>query len=438
MKIEKVLNRFDEQMRRMAEAEAELEPYEPEAQEWNPNLSDSIDYIIPFDCVARDIQQWILSSSIYPQPAISFAATMSVLSVAIGRGVAYENIKGNLMYLCMAESGEGKDWPFKAAKKVLDAVGIGNRVHGRMASGAALYESLDSHPSMLFHIDEFGNYLSSINGKNSNQYSKEIVDIMTECYTSADGCVYSKTLKGKEPLKITEPNLCVFGLSTERQVFDGLRTSDLANGSLARYSLLFGLSGMEPRRIKPEARELPITIVERLREYIDSVQPFMIASRQIPVSEKYDDAKFDLSLRLKRFSNELIKNDGNKAAFVPMVNRIAVRCIQQAMMIDLCHSVDVLAWIEKLEMDSVNVFMKKFLHLGADNEDERLANLLHAKIKEAGTKGISAKDLIFKTRQIKTPVRQAMIRDLLDCGIIGERKIDKGTQRFTTVYFWIK
>lgn len=431
----KTIDEFIEKGKQIPIYDIGIEQEEFEAQDWNPNLSSGIDYIIPFPGLARDIQGWILENSIYPQPAISFAATMSILAVSYGRYIAYENIKGNLMFLCMAESGEGKDWPFKCAKKILEAVGLGADVYDRMASGAALIESLVDSPSMLFHIDEFGNYLSSI--KNASSYSKEIIDIMTQAYTSADGSIQGKKTKGNAPLEIKEPNLCIFGLATERQVFDGLRTSDLANGSLARYSLLFGVNGQMPNRVKTNNRTPPDHVIEKLRESISSHKktawPY---SYQLNVTQDYDDEKFRLVTDIKKMMNEF---EGDKVAFVPMYGRVAVRCIQQAMLIDQCQSVEVLRWLEKLELASVNLFMKKFLHLGSDNEGERLAKLLISKIKEAGKNGIIAKSLQLKTLQIMPNVRSAMLDELVRDGLIARvKKKVNGSSRDSTFYYWIK
>jgi len=212
----------------------------PEIADWNDNLSKDIDYIIPFDCVARDIQQWILSQSMYPQPGLAFAAALSVVAVAIGRNIAYENLKGNLMFIGLAESGEGKDFPLKCASRVLEAVGLGGAVEDRPASGAALTQAMEENPSLLLSIDEFGHFLSSINGKGANNFAKEVGDIFTKSYTSANDKITGKRTKDNEPIIIKEPNLCLLGMTTERQVFDGLTTADIADGSLARYMIIFG------------------------------------------------------------------------------------------------------------------------------------------------------------------------------------------------------
>jgi len=415
----------------------EKENDEPEAQDWKSDLSGEIDYIIPFPCVARDIQQWILKESIYPQPAIAFAAAMSVMSVAIGRNIAYENIKGNLMFIAMAESGEGKDFPFKAAKLILEAIGMGDSLHGKMASGAAFMDSLEESPTMLFYIDEFGEYLSSINGKNANQFSKEIVVLLTESYTCANSSLSGKKTKSNAAKKIIEPNVCVFGLSTERQIFDGLKTSDLANGSLARYSLLFGVNGLLPVKLKLHNIQVPTSIINDLlalqKKYAKDV---FLCSTQLPVTEAYSDSKFDLVYRLKEKSISL---SGDNKSFSPMYNRAGVRCIQQAMLIDQCKDVAILHWFEKLETESIKVFTQKFNHLGSDNENERLAKLLNARIKEAGKKGITAKELYKKTAQIPPMVRKQLLEELIKNDVIHAKQIkDHTKQRPITYYFWTK
>ena len=411
-----------------------IEP-EQEAQAWRDNLTDDIDYLIPFPGIAQDIQQWILASSMYPQPAISFAATMSILSVCIGRNIAYENIKGNLMFICMAESGEGKDYPFKAAKRLLNACGLGGSVYSRMASGAALMESLQESPSLLFHVDEFGNYLTSINGKNANPFAKEVVDIMTESYTSAGDEISGKKTKGNEPIKIKEPNLCVFGLSSERQLFDGLRTSDLANGSLARYSLLFGLNGLMP--VKTKVFDIPKSLIQGVIELKERYEKgFFVKSTQLEIDEIYRDEKFNL---VRRTKEKCILLSGNKEAFKPVYNRIALRSIQQAMLVDQCKDIAVLRWFEALELRSIDVFMKKFLHLGSDNEIEKHFKDVENCIKKAGTKGISQKELLSKTRHVETGNRNRILNELVNCGAAFVKDVKTGRPGpVPRLYFWSK
>jgi hypothetical protein len=438
-KYNEVASKYDEQIRAEKQRLSLVSDNpEFEAQEWNDSLSAEIDYIIPFTGIAQDIQAWILEKSLYPQPAISFAAVMSILCVLKGRYNSYENIKGNLMFICMAESGEGKDWPFKAIKLILDAIGKAAIVRdGKHASGAALMESIQDTPSMILLIDEFGNYMANINGKNANQYSKEIIDIMTEAYTCSNSKLVGKVLKGKQPIIVTEPNLCVFGLSTERQIFDGLKTSDLANGSLARYSILFGVNGQLPRRIKYNDT-VPNHIVSELVKMLDEMpdERFFKRSHQINRSSEYEDYKHDMTTRIKEMANNL---EGERRNFIPMYNRVAVRCIQHAMLIDNCQSIEVLKWIEGIELKSVEIFCKKFLHLGSDNENEKLKKIIENAIKTSGKKGITKNHLYNKTRCVDSGMKNRIINELIDCGkvfCIEQKAIKPGP--VPKIYYWKK
>jgi len=412
--------------------------FEPEAQEWKANLSDEIDYIIPFDCVAKKIQAWILETSLYPQPAIAFAASMSVISCAVGRTMALENIKGNMMSISLAESGEGKDWPFKAAEKILAAVDMGDRVYKKMASGAALTDALNESPAMLLHIDEMGNYLSSINGVGANNFSKEIIGIITECYTSGSDSYTGKKKKDHIPDVVYEPNICVIGLSTEGQVFEGLRSSDVADGSLARYMLVFGKNGLMPKRLpRGMDRDVPQDIIDDLQALIRKCNDGLyLYSKQLEITDEYHEAKYNLVCEMKSKGNAL---GGDKAMFKPVYNRIAVRAIQMAMLIDQCKDLTVLEWCRHIDLSGAEIFIKKFLHLGSDNDNEKYAKHLQAKIKESGKKGISSKNLIQKTRNIQVHVRKMMLEEMLVTGMIHTKEMKiNNSQRVSKIYFWSK
>ncbi|UOF76714.1 hypothetical protein [Caudoviricetes sp.] len=406
-----------------------------EAQEWNESIADEIDYIIPFPGVAQDIQRWIIDEAIYPQPGLAYAASMSALSVLTGRYLRDGNIKGNLMYIAIAESGEGKDFPFQCVSRLVRECGGDEMVQGEMASGRALFEALQESPSMMLHIDEFGNYLKAISASNAQMFVKDILDILTKAYTSAAYEITGKRIKGVPPICIKEPNLVIFGMATEQQVFDGLRSSDLANGSIARYSVVFGKKGLMPAK-STQIIEPPQTLIDKLKDHIERLKKdFYFRSAQLPISEYYALHKYVHMLDVKRKTNSL---PSTKKDFIPLYNRAVVRAQQCSMLQDQCQSKEVFDWFFKKEMETIEIFIKKFLHLGADNIHEQQAKLLQARIKEAGTEGISASELVRKTQKIGTQQRIAMLKELEEVGLIFSHKVDIGRQRPSTFYFWRK
>jgi hypothetical protein len=411
-------------------------PEQDEAQEWISDISSEIDYMIPFPCVAQDIQKWILETSYKQQPALSFAAALNVLSVIQGRTIQCQGIKGNIMMLCLAESGEGKDWPMKASRKLLESVGMDNCVYGQMASGAALIDALEESPSMMLSLDEVGHYFAGINSKNSNQYSREIMPIITEIYTSGSDWYSEKKRKGQDARKILEPNLSMMGMSTERQIMDALKSSEVADGSLARFMVVFGRNNSPIN----ENWNSDSTVPDWLKNRLELIKkPFLISSHKIALSDEYTKVKKELEIRFNDKGIELGMSDGDKAMFKPFYYRLAVRSIQMALLIDNCYSPEILKWCADISEKTCEVFIKKFCHLAADNENESFIKLISAVIKESGKNGITKDKFYDKTRRVSPSLKKQIVDDLIDSNKIFTEEIRvNGAKRPSTVYFWKK
>jgi hypothetical protein len=431
--------------------EKKLEP--DDVQEWNKDITKGINYIIEFDGVARDIQQWILSTSVIKQPAIALAATLAVLGVVVGRQIDYRGIKGNLMSICIAGSGHGKDHPLKCVDRLLDCVGLGDRVYSRLASGAALFETVNRHPSCVLTIDEMGHYLGSISEKGSNQFSKEIMPMITEMYTSANDNYRDKARKGGSKEVIYSPNLNLLGVTTERQIIDAMKSNALADGSLARFLILFG---EKPKNLNQDfiEKSVPVELKKKLndlaRKYgITGGNPTLppadgssreksFKSTSIVVNEDYINACKTIGNKFFEKANNIEDDsESENAMFAPSYRRALVMAVQLSLVIDQCTSVETLEWSARLVDQSIEVFSSKFKHLSADNETERLVKIVERAIKEAGTDGISKRDFYNKTRQVPTLIKNGIITDL-----IGAGKIRVGakltSQKHSDYMYWLK
>jgi len=413
---------------------------EPEAQEWVHDITNGIDYEIKQPGLAKHIQQWILSTSVKKQPALAFAATIAVLSVAYGRNYSIDGIKGNIMMLCMAESGEGKDWPIKAAVKILESIGFGNHVYGQMASGAALIDAMSETPNALLPIDEAGHYFSSINSKNSNQYSREIMPIITELYTSASDSYREKKRKGQESRVIKEPNLCVLAMTTERQIMDTLKSSEVMDGSLARFLVIFGEKHVSISKDRVKDKSVPDDIIEALKERINLFgNSSLFSSTPIDVPDDYLKEKYLQDDKFNYLSIEMEKNGGDKAIFKTLYKRISVMSLQLALLLDCGKSIETYEWCMRLVWSSADVFIKKFMHLCADNENERYSKILQRVIKESGRDGISKSDFTRRTQSIAPYLKKQLLSEFIEAGLVFENSLrEKGKQRPVVKYFWKK
>jgi hypothetical protein len=341
------------------------------------------------------------------------------------------------MSICIAESGEGKDKPMKLAQKLITELGYGDRVYKKMASGAALMDALEESPSMNLIIDEMGNYLASVNGNRSNQFSKEIVGIITECYTSGSSSFTGKKLKDFHPEPILEPNISVIGSTTEGQLMNGLSSSDISDGSLARYFVVYGKNKMMPTRVSHDDSSIPKRLIHSIENLIKQCNSGVyLYSKSLNVSEEYLDEIFMFSTKTKYISNQL---EGDKAMFCSMYNRVTVRAVEMAILIDQGKSITVLEWCWRACIKSVEVFALKYSHTASDNDNEKYIKIVQAKIKESGIDGISSKELLQKTRQVPSYVRKSCVTDMLDAGLIfsKKRKVE-GSRQSSLLYFWRK
>lgn len=413
-----------------------LEPLETDqAQEWKIDLVEDDYFLIEKPVLAKDIQNWILATSIRKQPALALAATLSILSCAYGRSLLLDGIKPNLMLLCLANSGEGKDWPMKAAKKLLahPAINMQARLAGQVASGAALIEAISHSRSLLMILDEIGHYFSGISSGKANQYSREIMPMITELYTSANDTYIGKATKGNKGIVIESPHLSIFGCATERQFIEPLSSAEVLDGSLARFFVFFGKNNVELNKKRVSA-DIPDHIIDELAYRINKHQSIFPANPlQIVASDAFMDEK-DL---IQDINDARALNDAFAA---PIYRRNAVKAVQVAMLINPdCDDVKVLEWASRLVTNTSECFIKKFKHMAADNENERQQKIIIAAIKEAGKRGISARDLTRKTQRVSSVTRKQVIKELLDVGLIflDEVYIDH-SQKATLVYFWKK
>ena len=410
-----------------------------------PKKKKPIDWIIPFDCLARDIQQWMIDSAPYPQPAIAFAGTMTLMSVLIGRDTKLNGTKGNLMLTGIAKSGKGKDHPLKCVKLALEALGLDNRRGGEIASSAALAEILIASPSALLAIDEMGHYMESLTSTGSNQYLREVMKVITQIYTSASDSYTTKGVKGN-PLgtKIIVPNLAVFGVSTQEQLLDNMNTKTMAEGSIARTLFVFGDDHPAENEYFDEdeiiqLKAFPKDLINRCKKLMVKLSATnegsdftFKASREIKVSREYKD-------QIKKNRRAMLEIADNLPAerqlFAPIFNRRAVMMLQMALLIDQCESVDVLKWTFDLVKQATEQFCDKYDETGFDNENEKFSKKIDEAIKEVGEQGITGKQLQRKTRAISTLFRKNHVKELIDNdSIIVEKQITQ--TKPTTIYHW--
>lgn len=132
----------------------------------------------------------ILNCSRYENRNMALAATLTVASNIIGRGMYLSHnpgITANLILLVVAASSTGKDSMITGSREILTYAGIGKACYGRIKSDKDLMDAFADHQYANYLIDEFGIFLERVsNSKKSGAHYLEgvvgtIMDVFTKC-----------------------------------------------------------------------------------------------------------------------------------------------------------------------------------------------------------------------------------------------------------------
>ena len=154
------------------------------------------------------------------------------------------NTRSNLYVVGIAESGAGKNHSRVVINELFRHANLIPYLGGnKIASGAGLLAAIQRQPAVLFQLDEFGMFLSAAaDRKRSPRYVCEILDLLTELYTTAGttyfGTEYASNQANNAHRAIHQPCACVYGTTTPVHFWQALQAANVADGSLARFLIL--------------------------------------------------------------------------------------------------------------------------------------------------------------------------------------------------------
>ena len=171
----------------------------------------------------------------------AFGSALSLMSVCLGGVIELREtgLRTNLYVLGTANSGAGTSSAASAMKKVATEVGVLERFGGSdFTSGAAILRELAEHnsnPNKLFCIDEFGDVMRRILGAKSASHEQDIRRILKDVYSAGDSIYQGKSKAGESRVDITNPHLCLYGISTFEAFWEGLDGASFRDGLIARF-----------------------------------------------------------------------------------------------------------------------------------------------------------------------------------------------------------
>lgn len=201
-----------------------------------------------------DTVRWICKDALFPQPMLALLNALAFAGSTFGRQYATEfDTRSNIYLVGIADTGAGKDNSRKKIGKLAEAAGLGQFVGAHnIRSDTGMMRSLSNNPCQLLMLDEFGKLLQALTDKQAGPHHKAVIKAFMTLYSDSSG-VYKHgdyaNPKINEAIVIHNPNLCIYGTSTEKEYVKALNKDAVESGELNRIVAI----KVDPvKRVRPQ------------------------------------------------------------------------------------------------------------------------------------------------------------------------------------------
>ena len=366
---------------------------------------------LPEHGLLREIIDYILITSVRPQPLLAVGAACSFVGALIGRKYRSEtDLRSNVYFVCLSKSGSGKGNSIASIDRLAFMADVDRHIGGSaIASGPGVIKALVREPSTLFMIDEFGIFLKSITGRADN-HRAEIMNNFMQLFSKASG-IWRGTeygTKEKERNQIVSPNLCLFGVSTHERFFESLSSTNGVDGSLARMIVIDSADGPKPIRQSPSLDPPSVELLEKIANI--AVHPNGDQNlNPEPKTIYYADGVRKLTEELDMTMDILGERSNTQGS---IYSRVTENTIKLALIHSVSCGYDEITkesfeWAMEFVLWCANKLVYQLDRHMADNETEKSLKTVYNIIRDSGEDGIEWYMLLRKTNGIRT-------RDLTD------------------------
>jgi hypothetical protein len=390
--------------------------------------------------VIADMMTLMAATAKRPQPVLALGASLCAIGALMGRKYRTEsNIRSNLYVVGIAESGAGKNHSRVVINELFRKANLLQYLGGnKIASGSGLLTAIQRQPAILFQLDEFGMFLSAAaDRKRSPRYVCEILDLMTELYTTSGttyfGVEYASTQHNNAHRAIHQPCACIYGTTTPLHFWQALQASNVADGSLARFLI------MESEDDFPDSNEAfgvidpPQDLIDRLilihqgggklngnLTDVGAIDEVLVDPRVVPMTPQARatfrqlDQELVERLRTSRgtgYSSILarIEENATKLALIRAVSRDAVDPRIED------HDAE---WGIMLSRHCAELTIREASARVSENQVESHHKRAMQILRDAGMAGMSKSDFTRRTQFMDHRQRDGVLRTLAEAGLI--------------------
>ena len=390
--------------------------------------------------VLADMMQLMANTAKRPQPVLALGASLCAIGALMGRKYRTENnTRSNLYVVGIAESGAGKNHSRVVVNELFRKANLLQYLGGnKIASGSGLLNAIGRQPAILMQLDEFGMFLSAAaDRKRSPRYICEILDLMTELYTTSGttyfGIEYASNQLNNSHRAIHQPCMCVYGTTTPIHFWQALQSANMADGSLARFLILQSEDDFPDSNEHFGTIDPPQSLIAQLRlihegggklggnlHEVGAVDEVAVEPRVVPMAaaakRHFNALDHELleRLRASRGSGHSsilarIEENATKLALIRAVSRDPVDPqIQEA---DAAWGIMFSRHCAEL---SIREATSRVSENTAESFHKRALQILHA----SGPQGMSKSDFTRKTQYMDSRQRDGVLRTLIEAQLV--------------------
>jgi hypothetical protein len=416
-----------------------------------PRKADKSDHLLSVPGVLQDAVNWFNTTAVSHQPQFAVVYALALGCTVMGRRWRTDaNNYSNCYFVCIGQTGSGKEYVRKALAKTLAECGL-ERLIGPSGytAGSSVLSALIDKPTHVMVMDEFGQKLKQASARHNTNAQSTLTALM-EVFGMQDGIMlpqgYSKAGLTKDQSErldrcVKHPSLTVVGLSTVNDFAEAITFGDVASGFLNRFMIVETDHALPKQRV---TRPLPFS--ERLKDWCrDCASAHDPDGGLIAATDGHDtppapvvvDFAPDAIKLLDQITDQIhsYRINNASAALSDMKSRSREIAMRLALVVARsCGEEKISAASLQWAHDFVTHYTDRTIRLMEKsmsvNDFHDACNRTIGAIEKSGLKGVTERDLmrqVPKLRGMKPREREDVFRALItDYGIVKAQREGKG------------
>ncbi len=401
--------------------------------------------------VLQDAVNWFNTTAVSHQPQFAVVYALALGCTVMGRRWRTDaNNYSNCYFVCIGQTGSGKEYVRKALAKTLADCGLEKLIGpSGYTAGSSVLSALIDKPTHVMVMDEFGQKLKQASARHNTNAQSTLTALM-EVFGMQDGIMlpqgYSKAGLTKDQSErldrsVKHPSLTMVGLSTVNDFAEAITFGDVASGFLNRFLIIETDHALPRQRV---TRPLPFS--DRLKDWCRDMaaasdpESGLIGATDghdtppVPVVVDFSPAALAL---LERITDEIhaYRTDNANAALSDMKSRSREIAMRLSLVVaKSCGEDQISAASLQWAHDFVTYYTDRVIRLMeasmSVNDFHDTCNRTIEVIRKSGLKGATERELcrvVAKLKGMKPREREDVFRALItDYGIVKAQREGRG------------